>query len=176
MKRKTLNAVANAAGLLVLFLGSSAIAQDSGQENVFRATLSGAQEVPAISTNGQGSFQARLDPSGTELTYELEYSGLEGATTSVAHVHIGQAGVDGGVMFYLCGGGGKPACPNSSGTVTGTVTADDVIGPVGQGIAAGEFAEAIRAMRQGISYANVHTSLAPDGEVRGQINPVRSLK
>jgi CHRD domain len=74
-------------------------------------------------------------------------------------------------MFFLCGGGGKPACPNISGTVTGTVTAADVIGPAGQGVAPGQFEEAITAMRAGSAYANVHTTVYQPGEIRGQVNP-----
>jgi len=44
-----------------------------------------------------------------------------------------------------------------------------VIGPTDKGIAAGEFAELIRAMRNGATYANVHSELYPSGEVRGNI-------
>ena len=73
-------------------------------------------------------------------------------------------------MFFLCGGGGQAPCPNSEGTVTGTVTAANIIGPSGQGVAPGEFDEAIQAMRDGAAYANVHTVLYPPGEIRGQIN------
>ena len=46
----------------------------------------------------------------------------------------------------------------------------DVIGPVGQGVSAGEFAEALRMMQAGHAYANVHTPMVPSGEIRGQIN------
>ena len=71
---------------------------------------------------------------------------------------------------FLCGGGGKPACPATGGTVTGAIRAADGIGPAGQGIAAGEFAELVRAMRAGKTYANVHTSPTyAGGEIRGQI-------
>jgi hypothetical protein len=76
--------------------------------------------------------------------------------------------VNGGVATFLCGGGGKPACP-PSGTVTGTISASDVIGPASQGIAAGELDALVRAMRHGVTYANVHTDKFPDGEIRGQI-------
>jgi CHRD domain-containing protein len=143
------------------------------QTNNFNADLDGYHEAPAsISTNATGSFQAQLNPTGTELTYQLQYSGLEGGNTLFAHVHIGQVGTTGGVMFFLCGGGSKPApCPNGSGTVTGTVNAGDIIGPSGQGVAAGEFQEAISAMRAGSAYANVHTATYVPGEIRGQINP-----
>jgi hypothetical protein len=141
------------------------------QTNNFRASLDGYHEAPlSISTNGIGSFRASLNPTGDQLTYELQFSGLEGGNTLLAHIHIGQRGTTGGVMFFLCGGGGKPACPNTQGTVTGTVTASDIIGPAGQGVAAGEFQEAINAMRAGGAYANVHTVVYAPGEIRGQIN------
>ena len=155
-----------------LILSGSANAE-SGTK-AFRASLDGYHETPlSISTEGSGVFRATLNPTGDELTYELQYSGLEGGPLLFAHVHIGQTGTTGGVMFFLCGGGGKPACPNSPGTVTGTVNASDIIGPAGQGVAAGEFEEAIRAMRTGAAYANVHTMVYPSGEIRGQINAVQ---
>jgi hypothetical protein len=150
-------------------LGGLAIA-DSHTKN-FRATLDGYHETPlSISTGATGSFQARLNPAGDQLTYELQYSELEGGNVLFAHVHIGQKGTTGGVMFFLCGGGGQPACPNPPATVTGTVTAANVIGPAGQGVAPGEFQEAIEAMRDGAAYGNVHTTVYPSGEIRGQIN------
>jgi hypothetical protein len=145
----------------------------AGKRN-FKAPLSGDQEVPANSTTGTGEFRARLDNEETTLTYELEYSGLEGTSTTAAHVHLGQKGVNGGISFFLCGGdSGKPPCLATQGTVTGTVVAADVIGPEGQGIAPGEFAEIIAAMRAGIAYANVHTNKHPGGEIRGQIKASR---
>ena len=55
------------------------------------------------------------------------------------------------------------------GIVTGVVTAADVVAVPSVGIGAGEFAEVIRAMRKGDTYANVHTTLFPGGEIRGQI-------
>ncbi|HUG53845.1 MAG TPA: CHRD domain-containing protein [Vicinamibacteria bacterium] len=86
-----------------------------------------------------------------------------------AHVHLGQKGVNGGVSFFLCGGPTTDPCTPFSGTFPGTVTATDVIGPTGQGIAPGELAEVIRGMRAGVTYANVHTNKHPGGEIRGQI-------
>lgn len=156
--------------LVVLFLPFlDALAID---DQSFEATLSGFQEVPAISTTGKGEFRAQLDEAGATLTYELEYSGLEGTATA-AHVHLGQRGVNGGVSFFLCGGGGKPACP-AQGTVTGTVTAADIVGPAAQGIDPGDGAEIIAAMRSEVTYANVHTNKHPGGEIRGQISELRT--
>jgi CHRD domain len=154
----------------VLILARLHAVADPGAR-AFRASLDGYHEAPlSISTNGIGSFQAMLNPTGDQITYELQFSGLEGGNTLFAHVHIGQIGTTGGVMFFLCGGGGKPACPNGQGTVTGTVNAGDIIGPAGQGVAPGQFLEAISAMRAGSAYANVHTVTYVSGEIRGQIN------
>jgi len=174
MKLRTCTLRVLVAGALI-FAGSHAAA-DSGAR-AFRATLDGYHETPAsISTSGSGSFQATLNGAGDELSYELQYSDLEGGNILFAHVHIGQTGTTGGVMFFLCGGGGKPSCPSSPGTITGTVTAANIGGPSGQGVSAGEFAEAIRAMRNGAAYANVHTGTYTSGEIRGQINSIGEVR
>jgi CHRD domain len=55
------------------------------------------------------------------------------------------------------------------GTVSGVLTAPDVIGPALQGVPAGEFAEFIRALRASAAYGNVHTAAFPGGEIRGQV-------
>jgi CHRD domain len=150
------------------------LAGDS-QERSFRARLRSIQEVPAVSSVATGEFRAKVNAAGTELSYELEYSGLEGTVTQ-SHIHLGQAGVNGGIMIWLCGTStnpgpaGTPTCPPApGGKVSRTVIAADVVGPAGQGVAAGEFAEALRGMRNGVSYANVHSTMWPGGEIRGQI-------
>jgi hypothetical protein len=167
---RTWRRLALAAVGISLLAGSHAAAEHGGGEKTFRGRLNGAHETPSISTKATGEFRAELNNAGDELSFELTYSGLEGGNTLFAHVHLGQNNVAGGVMFFLCGGGGKPACPNIEGTVTGTVNAANVIGPGGQGISAGQFDEVIRAMRKGLSYANVHTTNFPSGEIRGQLN------
>jgi hypothetical protein len=158
------------ATVLALVLCGLFVVSGQGRQKSFKASLNGYHEVPAISSTGSGEFRATVDQNDASLTYELTYSNLEGPVTLAAHVHLGQTGVNGGVSFFLCGGGGKPPCPNISGAVTGTIVAGDVIGPMGQGIAAGEFAEILAAMRSGVTYANVHTTKHPGGEIRGQVS------
>jgi hypothetical protein len=54
--------------------------------------------------------------------------------------------------------------------VEGTITLGDVIGPAGQGLAAMEFDELLRAMRAGKTYVNVHSDKHPSGEIRGGVS------
>lgn len=157
--------------ILGLAAGSYAMAQGdpSGPRRV-TADLNGYQEAPSVSSTGSGSFVATIDDENQLITYVLSYEGLEGTATTQAHIHLGQRSVSGGVSAFLCGGGDKPACPPTSGTVEGVIDPADVIGPTAQGIAAGEFDELVRAIRRGHTYANVHTNKHPSGEIRGQIN------
>jgi hypothetical protein len=78
-------------------------------------------------------------------------------------------------MVFLCSNTGAPvptpACPGpAGGTVAGTLTADDLIGPANQGVAPGEFEEFVDALRRDAAYVNVHTDLHPSGEIRGNID------
>lgn len=138
-----------------------------------RADLASTEEVPALSTGGEGSFQGTFSVSGEELDYELGYAGLEGEVLQ-AHLHLGQRGVNGGISIFLCTnlGNGPPGtqlCPPSPATITGTVSAADVLGPTGQGIQPGEWEEVRRAIDEDVVYVNVHTDLFPGGEIRGQV-------
>ena len=139
-----------------------------------QATLSGYQEVPAVSTAAAGEFRAKIGHDDQFIDYELSYSGLQGTVTQ-AHIHFAQRSVNGSIVIWLCGTATNPgpagtqACP-ASGSIVGTITAANVVaGAASQQIAAGELAEVIAAMRARAAYANVHTNLSPGGEIRGQI-------
>ena len=161
--RKLLFVIA-AAGLLVAVI-APAVAGDDDSE--FQASLSGFAETPTLSVDGRGRFEARI--STNQITFRLTYRNLTGAATQ-AHIHLGRSAIAGGVSAFLCGGSTKPACPTTtSATITGTIGPADIIGPSGQGIAPGEFAELVRAMRNHATYANVHTVAYPAGEIRGQL-------
>jgi hypothetical protein len=45
-----------------------------------------------------------------------------------------------------------------------------VVGPSGQGIEPGEFDELVAAVRAGRTYANVHSTKYPAGEIRAQLD------
>ena len=157
--------------------GSAAVADNETDSvrNVLAVQLSGFQEDPLVlSTAGRGLFLARIDDRKQEITYRLSYSNLAG-TVSQAHIHLGGRHQSGGISVFLCsnlGNGpvGTQACPAAPATITGTIRPADVIGPVGQGIAAQEFAELAAAIRAGVTYVNVHTAAFPGGEIRAQLD------
>lgn len=159
------------AGILGLIVAGGVAAHDKGKFRVV-TTLRSFEEVPSLSSPASGFFKATVDVENETITYELSYEGIAGAPL-FAHIHFGQKGVNAGVAVFLCGGGGLPACPVSPATVTGTLTAANVVGPDGQGIAPGEFAELATAIRKGFTYANVHSAARPGGEIRGQIDDIR---
>ena len=171
MKRSRAVAVAvGLAALAVLATSTFATADDHhGRRNVLTAKLKGFEEVPAISTTGTGTLRLKISKDESSIDFDLTYQDLEGATTLFSHIHLGQTSVNGGVAVFFCGGGGRPDCTPGSGTFTGTITAADIVGPTAQGLAPGEFAELIRALRAGKTYVNVHTDIHPGGEIRGQI-------
>ena len=149
----------------VILLGATVSAKAYAPTNKVEADLNGFQQVPPVLTNGRGTFTATI--SRHSISYKLTYSGLSSSVTA-AHIHFAQPGVNGGVIAFLCGGGGKPACPSNG--VTGTITVADILAVPTQGLAVGNFAGAVRAIQNGSTYVNVHTVLFAEGEIRGQIN------
>lgn len=151
-------------------------------ERIF-AELKPTNEVPALSSTARGRFKASVDEDNQTISYELSYEGLQ-ATALQAHIHIGQPGVNGGISVFLCGNAPNvpaapapqpPACPAAPATVTGELTAADIIGPAPQGIdptsnTVNEFDELVDMLRRGLGYANVHSARFPGGEVRGQVH------
>ena len=161
---------ATLAGVGTLSVGDVAAA---GKRRV-KAALSSYQENPSLSTPGRGAFDAFIDDHARVIDFALTYEGLS-ADATMSHIHFGSHDHNGGISVWLCGPQApatRATCPQRAGTVTGTFGPSDVVGPAGQGIAAGEFDELVAAIRAGHTYVNVHTSAFPGGEIRGQINSV----
>jgi CHRD domain len=170
---------------LVMFGTHAAVVaggSDDRDDRSFRARLTAPEEVPFVSSAARGTFNATVSADGMSLTYDIRFSGLEGFVTQ-SHIHIGQRRINGGIALWLCQTARNPTpatiaavtpfCntnPDATeGMVSGVLTAANVVGPTGQAIPAGAFAEVIAAIRDGVAYANVHSLSAPGGEVRGQI-------
>ena len=137
----------------------------------FSARLNGWEEDPSQVTTGTGSFKAEVE-SATQISFRLKYKNLEDTNVVQAHIHIGSRHESGAISAWLCGGATQPACAaGPTATVNGVIEAADITATgAGQGVEPGNFADLLRAMRKGETYANVHTSpRAPGGEIRGQI-------
>jgi hypothetical protein len=164
-------AVAVLAAAFTLSSPDPVFAQEEGK---FSARLKSFSEVPSISSPATGSFRATLSEDGLSLAYTLSYTGLL-APVLQAHIHFGQTHTNGAIMVFLCQTGTNPdptglapLCVND-GSVSGTITAANIIQAGNQGIGAGEYEEFLAALQGGSGYANVHTTMFTSGEVRGQV-------
>ena len=135
----------------------------SGATTLRAARLSGGQEVPPVSTPAIGNATVTVNPAQTEVSVVLEVTGLTDITE--AHIHFGDIGIDGPIIFSLASG------PFTS-PLNVTLTTFDFI-PQTQGVTT--FDSAVQAMMNGRTYVNVHTAANPDGEIRGQVGPVMML-
>lgn len=167
-----------AAVIGVLAISTVALADHGHGKNGknFSTRLNGWEEDPSQVTTGRGSFT--LDTSTTPWRFTLRYKDLEGPAF-MAHIHIGSRHESGGISAWLCGASAvgnaeEKACPPGQATeavINGTIEAADITGPTGQGVEVGAagFADLLRALRNGETYTNVHTTgRATGGEIRGQ--------
>jgi hypothetical protein len=133
----------------------------------------GAGETGAILSPAKGTLEVKLNKNAHAATYTLTYSGFINTVTQ-AHIHFGKIHVAGGIMVFLCtnlgnGPAGTPSCPATGGTVSGTLTPANVVGPTGQGVPAGNFDGLVAALESDTAYGNIHTTVFPAGEIRGQV-------
>ncbi len=150
-----------------LLLPMRGASDERGRE--LRARLTGFQEFPmTLVSSASGQFRATISVAETAINFQLSYEGFD-TDVSMAHIHLGAPATNGGVTIFLCGGGGRPACPLRAGTVEGTITAANVLALPSQDLKAGDLASIIEAIRDGATYANVHSKKHPVGEIRGQI-------
>jgi hypothetical protein len=162
------------AAIVLVAASTFALAQEGFKQ--ISEFLTGYQETPsAVSTSGNGTFTARISNDESRIDWELSYTDLEGAVQQ-AHIHFGQKAVTGPISVFLCtnlgnGPAGTQPCPAPPATISGTITAVDVTNLANErGISAGQLDELIRAIRAGATYANVHSTRWPGGEIRSQID------
>ena len=128
-------------------ISTAAISQ---AQQVFVANLSGAQEVPAVTTSGKGVCKVVLNAAQTQITVNCQYLGLT-SNANAAHIHGNAAvGANAPVLFNF------GVVSGTSGTITPapiTLTAQQVVD-----------------LRANKFYVNVHTANNPGGEIRGQLH------
>ncbi len=112
-------------------------------------TLSGAQEVPPVSTAATATANFAVNFDTGVVSGTIPFSGLTSAATA-AHFHQAAAGVNGPIILALTGGAGS-----TSGvwTISGVLTAAQ-----------------LAALRSDGLYLNIHSVNFPNGEIRGQVS------
>jgi len=125
-----------------LLVGTSAMAETI----TMKADLTGAQQVPPVSTSAKGNLTSTYDTDTKRLTWKGSVSGLSGDVTA-AHFHgPAEPGKNAGVLI--------PAPGVKAGAFEGSATLND---------------DQAKALTSGMTYFNIHTAANPQGEVRGQV-------
>lgn len=132
--------LAVAAAFVVAGCASMGMGKSASQQ----ITLSGANEVPPVSTGASGSGTVTVN-ADCGVTARVTVTGM---TATAAHIHSGAAGANGPVIVPL-----NMAGPNTF------VAADG----------AKMTAEQCATFRAGNTYVNVHSELHKPGEVRAQL-------
>ncbi len=163
---------------LLLVTGAHIAGADQPATQEYDAQLSGFSEIGALNNNTgailtNGSGKLTLVVGKTMAQYSLNYSGLTSNVTQ-AHIHFGQKHVAGGIFVFLCSNlpnppAGTQGCPAGGGTVSGNITAANILAVSGQNIPAGNFDVLLAALTSDTAYVNVHTAMFPAGEIRGQV-------
>jgi hypothetical protein len=109
----------------------------------------GAQETPPVTTAATGTLSGTYNAGTNMLTYTINWTGLSGNVTA-AHFHgPAVAGVAANPIVTITIG-----TNGTSGSTTGSVTLAD---------------STESHLLNGKLYYNLHTTLNPNGEIRGQV-------
>lgn len=134
---------------LVLGLAACAL-RPSVKMEIFEASLTGAQEVPPVSTTATGQAEVQYNTNTNMAKWKVTHSGLSGPPTG-AHMH-GPAGPgqNAGIQVPF------------TGNLTGTIEGEARLTP-----------QQVNELMSGQWYVNIHTARNPGGEIRGQLRPRR---
>lgn len=132
---------------ILALLAAGALAASAGAAVInYNFPLSGLQEVPPNASPASGFAMVTLDTDTNMLSWNITYSGLL-APISASHFHEAPPGSAGPVRV---GVGALPSPIIGSAAVSDSYEA---------------------AILAGNAYYNIHTSVFPGGEIRGQVVP-----
>jgi predicted component of type VI protein secretion system len=135
----------------------------------FTATLTAASVVPATSATSSGSITVEVRDDSL-LTFALTVNNMTGITQ--AHLHNAAAGANGPVLAWLLPVNGT-AAQAPSVTLSGVVAIGDIAPTWIRGTPRLSMDSVKTLLRNGRLYVDVHTSAFTNGELRGQLAPVR---
>ncbi len=129
---------------ILIFVSSCKKDEVISSDVSFTASLSGAEEVPAVTSTASGTFEGIYNKDSKVLTYTITYSGV---TPTLWHFHKGAKGTSGGVIFNL----GTTFSSPYKGTTVAFTTEQEM------------------DLMNGLYYLNIHSAKSPSGEIRGQL-------
>jgi len=140
-------------GALAVALAAATVATAGDGGRPLATALSGAEEAPGPGDpDATGQADLRLNQGRKRVCFDLAWTDVDGVV-SAAHIHVAPAGSPGPVVV-----------PLFSGAFAGTDAASGCVGDVDHGL--------VKAIRKDPSayYVNVHSSVFPDGAIRGQLS------
>ena len=161
MQSRWISAVLMTVGLLTF-----AAAPASAQTFTLTATLNGAgqatQTTNGINTAAFGDSTVVVDLGAQTLTYTVRVFNLPSGVTA-SHIHVGADKTAGPVVVNFA----PPVPASNDFGFTGVVKFSDFVLRPDQGIRSSD--DMVQAILGGNSYVNVHSTVNPGGEVRGQL-------
>ena len=146
------------AGVIALMAGAA-----SAQTFTLTAQLNGANETPAaLNTGAFGSATVTVDMNARTVTYKVDVFNLPSGVTA-SHIHVGAAGTGGPVVVNFA----PPVPASNDFGFSGTVKDTEFVLRPDQGIRSAD--DMFQAILGGNAYVNVHSSVNPGGEIRGQL-------
>lgn len=118
-----------------------------GQVHTFNFTLDGLQEVPPNASPATGTATVVLDMTALMVSWDVTFQGLLGPFIA-AHFHHAPPGVNGPVIINMPLTG--PGHLMGSSPITAFYASE---------------------MLAGNMYVNIHSTMFPGGEIRGQVVP-----
>jgi hypothetical protein len=153
----------------ILFAAGCKDDDPSGPANhtvTFKATLSGANEIPANASTGTGTFTATLDTLTNVFTYDVTFSGLSALVTS-GHIHgPATAAANSGATINFAT---WPGATFTTGALSGMAHGMATLTSATQVTATVSGDSLKKLLFAGLTYANIHTTAFAGGEIRGQI-------
>lgn len=134
----------------------------------FTAAMNFANETPTptVASTGTGTFTATLDTTTGLFTWDITFTGLTSGTNN-GHIHgPAAAGATAGPTINFNTAAGATF---SSGVTSGTGHGSMVLN-ASTAVTATMSGDSLKKLLfAGLTYANIHTTSNPGGEIRGQI-------
>jgi len=137
----------------------------SAQQFTLTATLTGAGETPppGLNTGAFGSATVVVDMTARTVTYIVNVFNLPSGVTA-SHIHAGPPGTAGPVVVNFA----PPASASNDFCFNGVVADTAFALQPNVGIRSAD--DMFQAILGGNSYVNVHSTVNPGGEIRGQLS------